>query len=461
MLQTSTYRQYSFLLIVIFVVFSAFYNTTLELHPDEAYYYMWSKDLHLSYYDHPPLIAIFNKIFTIFNNGVFFIRLVTVFCMSISLLYIYKLAKEVYDEKIAFFSVAIFISLPIMQGAITISTIDAPLSLFWSMSLYYGYKAIQTNYAKFYIYSGILIGLAMLSKYTGVLILAGMFFYLLFNEPKKLLSYKPWVSVVLAFVVFMPVVVWNYQNDWISFSFQYKHGGTGKKPIELIYFFQYLAELVLLFTPVFVYVLFRNLFSKEKNSYILHTFLFLLIFFAYKSLRAHMALNWFAPMAIGGVIFVAYFVVKNKKLLILSFAISIVLSLLIRFPTFFHLPKSANIHNRVFGYKLAIDEFKKYIKPNYLICTNYLTNSAMLEYYLDIKNVYEPFTARMSYYKFKYKNFDYKNKNCIVFSDDEISKDLQKQCKSFRLLEKFEAKKDGFKTKKFYFYECNQLRFGK
>jgi len=182
------YQNYTYLLIGVFSLFSAFYNITLELHPDEAYYYIWSKNLELSYYDHPPLIAGFNKIFTLFSDSVFFIRLVAVFCMGMSAVFIYKLAQKIYDAQIAFFSVVIFLSLPITQGAFTISTIDAPLSLFWSASIYYSYLAIKSDSIKFYIICGILIGFAMLSKYTGVLILAGIFFYLLFNEPKKLLG---------------------------------------------------------------------------------------------------------------------------------------------------------------------------------------------------------------------------------------------------------------------------------
>ena len=451
------YQNYTYLLIAIFSLFSAFYNITLELHPDEAYYYIWSKNLELSYYDHPPLIAVFNKIFTLFSDSVFFIRLVAVFCMGMSAVFIYKLAQKIYDAQIAFFSVVIFLSLPITQGAFTISTIDAPLSLFWSASIYYSYLAIKSDSIKFYIICGILIGFAMLSKYTGVLILAGIFFYLLFNEPKKLLGYKPWVSVLLAFLVFMPVIIWNYQNNWISFSFQYKHGGESSQPINFLYFTEYIGNLFILFSPVFAFVLLKNIFNKEKNSYLLHSFLFLLLFFAYKALYARMLLNWFAPMIFGGVIFIAYFANKNKKVLLWGVMVSVILSLLIRFPLFFHLPKEANIKNRVFGYEMAIKDFKKYIKKDYLVCTDYLTNSAMLEYYLKLPSVYDPFTTRMSYYKFKYKDFDYSGKNCIVFSDNEISKKLKKQCKEFKLIKKFEAKKDGFKTRDFYFYECRSL----
>jgi len=121
-----SYQKSTYFLIAIFGIFSSFYNLTLELHPDEAYYYIWSKDLELSYYDHPPMIAIFDKIFTFFSNGVFFIRLNSVFCTIGSAFFIYLLAKKIYNQKIGFFAVVIYLTLPIIQGAITISTIVKP-----------------------------------------------------------------------------------------------------------------------------------------------------------------------------------------------------------------------------------------------------------------------------------------------------------------------------------------------
>jgi hypothetical protein len=41
-----------------------------------------------------------------------------------------------------------------------------------------------------------------------------------FREP------GPWLASVIALLLFAPVVVWNYLNDWISFRFQLGHGFT-------------------------------------------------------------------------------------------------------------------------------------------------------------------------------------------------------------------------------------------
>ena len=46
-----------FLDVVLYTIF----NQHLQLHFDETYYWVWSKNLQLSYYDHPPMIAYFDS----------------------------------------------------------------------------------------------------------------------------------------------------------------------------------------------------------------------------------------------------------------------------------------------------------------------------------------------------------------------------------------------------------------
>ena len=50
--------------------------------PDEAYYWLWSKNIALSYFDHPPLIAWFQALLSFFsNNNYFLIRALPIFSL--------------------------------------------------------------------------------------------------------------------------------------------------------------------------------------------------------------------------------------------------------------------------------------------------------------------------------------------------------------------------------------------
>jgi len=106
------------------------------------------------------------------------------FSMSISALYIFKLTKEVSDEKTALDAVLIFCSVILVHAGYILTTTDAPLILFWTLTLFYSYKAFFYNSTKDYILAGLFLGFMMLSKYTAIL------FVLFFSISRFLMMMK-------------------------------------------------------------------------------------------------------------------------------------------------------------------------------------------------------------------------------------------------------------------------------
>ncbi len=79
-------------------------------------------------------------------------------------------------------------------------------------------------------FAGLLAGLALLSKYHGVFVLAGTLLFLLTSAPhRKWLAHPgPYVGALIAFACFTPVLVWNSAHGWVSFLFQGgRAAGTG------------------------------------------------------------------------------------------------------------------------------------------------------------------------------------------------------------------------------------------
>src|SRR5260370_6286797 len=70
--------------------------------------------------------------------------------------------------------------------------------------------------------AGFCIGLAMLSKYSAVLVAGGAGLFALSKPEYRrwFLTPGPYLALAVAVVVFSPVVVWNWQHHWISFGFQ-------------------------------------------------------------------------------------------------------------------------------------------------------------------------------------------------------------------------------------------------
>ena len=70
----------------------------------------------------------------------------------------------------------------------------------------------------------------MASKYTAILIPAGVFLALVIRSSlrPRLAEPGPYVACVVAALVLLPVIVWNAHHDWMSFSFQLRRGLVGR-----------------------------------------------------------------------------------------------------------------------------------------------------------------------------------------------------------------------------------------
>lgn len=201
---------------------------SLGLLPDEAYYWVWSQRLELSYFDHPPLVAWLMRPFTeLLGSGAAVIRLPAVLSWLVGALIAYDLTRRAFGQpRAGALAVLIWSTLPIVQVGFHIVTPDSPLIIFTWLTYYLAYRAVEEHRPGFWLLTGVCAGLAMLGKYPAVLVLGSVFIALWLTRQgrRELATPWPWVGAALALLVFGPVVVWNQQHEWISFAFQFGHG---------------------------------------------------------------------------------------------------------------------------------------------------------------------------------------------------------------------------------------------
>ena len=377
----------TYLLILFLAIFSTIYNAFLPLHGDEAYYWMWSTHLQAGYYDHPPMIAYMIALTNLISQNEWGVRLVNVFSMSICALYIFKLTKLISDEKSALNSVIIFLSVTLTNAGYIITTPDSPLSLFWSISLYYTYRAIFLGEKKDFLLSGLFLGMMMLSKYTAVLYIAGVILFMILKRRDLFLNPYMYASIFISLLVASPMIFWNYQHDWISFMFQLHHGASEDSTLYPHLFFEFFGGQFGIFSPIFTALLFfflvkeKLFFKNEKLFFIALSVAVTLLFFFYKSFYSRMMLNYTAPAYIGGTILLAILISKYE--LKKTFKAGVILALFItisaRVAFLFYLPY---IQERMYGNKEAVELLAKYAKATDSFYSDHLTMAAYLKYYL-------------------------------------------------------------------------------
>ncbi|WP_392436062.1 ArnT family glycosyltransferase [Chlorogloeopsis fritschii PCC 9212] len=204
---------------------------------DEAYYYLYSLHLDWSYFNHPVLVALTTGFGPWLTGDVsqFTIRLGALILYTGSLVLLYLASKRLFSAKAANLTLAIATISPIfLVGFGILSLPDSPLMFFWSASLYCAaneffrqprtQKQSLVKYVPSYrlSYLGILVGLACLSKYHGFVLGLGLIGFCLTSPPHRCVVRSPWawLGLGLFVITILPILFWNMQHNWVSFSFQ-------------------------------------------------------------------------------------------------------------------------------------------------------------------------------------------------------------------------------------------------
>jgi 4-amino-4-deoxy-L-arabinose transferase-like glycosyltransferase len=227
---------------------------TLPVAPDEAYYWLWSQDLQPGYYDHPPMVAFFIRAGTLLGGATAFgIRLAGPLSAAAGSVLLWRAAEDLLPGRHAGLVAAGLFNATLVVGAGAIlMTPDTPLLLFWCAALAAAGRLLATRRRQWWLAIGSAAGLALLSKYTGALLLAGFGFWLLGAAAgrRQLQTPWPWAGLALALAIFAPNIAWNQAHHWVSYC---KQGGR-VAAFEPALALQFLAELVFgqigLVTPI-------------------------------------------------------------------------------------------------------------------------------------------------------------------------------------------------------------------
>jgi hypothetical protein len=135
----------------------------------------------------------------------------------------YRLGAAVADERGGLWA-AVLLNLSPVFGVTTGTWVlpDGPLDCALLGAALCLVRALQREALVWWLGAGLCAGLALFSKYSAVLTIAGAVLYLLSSREHRhwLARPEPWLAAVVALLVFSPVLIWNAEHDWVSFAFQ-------------------------------------------------------------------------------------------------------------------------------------------------------------------------------------------------------------------------------------------------
>ena len=200
------------------------FAATLELRVDEAYYWTWSRENVISYLDHPPMIAWCVRLGTLLfgdtNFGVRFTGLIGMALMQLLLAdIVWRTLRDLRYVAIAVLLPEAALDYGLLMTKVVPDTalIVFALAMVWSLVR----LALSDDY-RWWLPAGLFGGLALLTKYTAILLLPAIIAYVVIPQwrMKQLRSTYLWLAVVIAVAIFSPVLYWNAVHNWASFKFQ-------------------------------------------------------------------------------------------------------------------------------------------------------------------------------------------------------------------------------------------------
>jgi 4-amino-4-deoxy-L-arabinose transferase-like glycosyltransferase len=217
---------------------------TIPLSPDEIYYWLWSVDPQPGYFDHPPMVAYWIRAGTgLFGNTPLGVRFFGPVAAALGSVLLWDAGEHLWPKRHAGLIAASLFNATIILGVgAIVMTPDTPLVFFWTAALAALGRLLASKDARWWLAVGAAAGAGLLSKYTALLLMVSIFFWLVTQAEGRaaLRTVWPWAGLALAGAIFAPDFVWNAAHGWVSF---FKQGGR-VAGFDLGRSADYLGELV-------------------------------------------------------------------------------------------------------------------------------------------------------------------------------------------------------------------------
>lgn len=299
------------ILALVSLIIRAFLAAFLEFGNDEVYYWTYALYPDLSHFDHPPMVGFLIQLTTLnlLFDAEFFIRLGSILLGTFNIWLVFLIGKQMRDEITGFYAALLYTASLyafIIAGVFILP--DTPQLTFWLLGVYSLLRSVvqpvNRKTKNMLLLSGLWLGLALLSKYTSVFLLVGAFLFVLLYNRQWLSEKELYFSAMIAFILFSPVVLWNVDNDFISFTFQSDRVGIFDAGFRGDFFLTELGGQMLYNNPVnyllgivavIAFLRRKITINPHHGNMILFLSLPLILVFLFFSLFRHTLPHWTGP----------------------------------------------------------------------------------------------------------------------------------------------------------------------
>lgn len=200
---------------------TALFSTPLELYPDEAQYWLWSRTLDFGYYSKPPVIAWAIWATTaIGGDAEPWVRLSAGLFQAGATITAFLIGRRLYGGAVGLVAAALYGLMPGVQLSALVAATDAPLLFFLGLTILAYVRLLEGGPGRVWIAAGLgaALGLAFLAKYAAVYFVIGLAIHLIVSRPARAAWSPPSAAAALAAfaAVLAPNVAWNAAHGFAT-----------------------------------------------------------------------------------------------------------------------------------------------------------------------------------------------------------------------------------------------------
>ncbi len=411
--------QFIFFLFLFFVinVIQGSYTALLE---DEAYYWFWSQDMAFGYFDHPPMVALWIKLSSFFFNGEFGLRFMSALSFSVLLWVIWLMIdfKDKQQHVILFY--LLIVSMAMIQIYGFIITPDTPLVLFTALFLLAYKRFLQEENFLNVVFLGAAMAGMLYSKYHGILVIG----FVVMSNWTLFKSKNFWMAATFGFLLFIPHLTWQFENDFPSFLYHLKE--RGRQPYTIVNSLLHVVNMMAVVGITFPLI--YTAFFKHKTTnkfelslkYLVYGFF---VFFLISSFKSPPQAQWVVIILIPLILLTFPYFAKNQKarkwLTILG-CIQLVIILSVR--VFLASPSISPIVLETHLAQEWVPELKKNTESKPIVFVNSYRHASLYSFYTGIKtHSYSVLKGRKSQYNLN--DYEAKIQGENVYSASTFIKD--------------------------------------
>jgi 4-amino-4-deoxy-L-arabinose transferase-like glycosyltransferase len=183
---------------------------------DELYFRVLGAHPAWGYVDEPPLTPLLVRGSTaIFGDSLWALRLPAILCAAATLIIVALIARELgggaYAQTVAAIGAAA--SFLLVAGHVLLTA--TPDMVFWSLAILLIVRALLRQQDRWWIWTGVTVGIAFYNKQLILLLLIGLGAGLLIAGPRQVLKSRAlWLGALIAVVIALPTLIWQVTNHF-------------------------------------------------------------------------------------------------------------------------------------------------------------------------------------------------------------------------------------------------------